>query len=109
MRAEFNSLVENHIWDLAKRSDIKQNLINERWTFRLKRDRDDKSLRYKVRWMTHDFKQRHEVDFDKIFISVVKFISYKIFMTISIIRKLQIRYMNVVIAFLYELLDEESM
>jgi hypothetical protein len=57
--------------------------------------------------VTHDFKQRHEVDFDESFVSVVKLISYKILMTISIIWELQIRHMNVVIAFLYELLDED--
>ncbi len=87
MRAEFNSLIENQIWDLAKRFDDK-NVIIKKWTFRLKRDRDDKSLRYKVRWVTHDFKQRHEVDFDEIFVSVIKFILYKILMTINIIREL---------------------
>jgi hypothetical protein len=107
MRIEFNSLVENQTWDLIKRFDIKQNVIIERWTFRLKRDRDDNSQRYKVRWVAQDFKQRHEVDFDETFVSVVKFVLYKIFMTINIIRELQIRYMNVVIAFLYELLDED--
>jgi hypothetical protein len=105
MRAEFNSLVKNQIWDLIKR--LKQNVIIDKWTFRLKRDRDDNPQRYKVRWMTHDFKQRHEVDFDEIFVSVVKFVSYKTLMTINIIRELQIRHMNVVIAFLYELLDED--
>jgi hypothetical protein len=107
MRTEFNSLVENQTWDLIKRSDIKQNVIIDRWTFRLKRDRDDKPQRYKVRWIVHDFKQRHEVDFDEIFVSVVKPVSYKSLMTISTIRELQIRHMNVVIAFLYELLDED--
>jgi hypothetical protein len=105
MRIEFNSLVENQIWDLIKR--LSQNVIIDRWTFRLKRDRDDKSQRYKVRWVTHDFKQRHEVNFDETFVSVVKSVSYKSLMTISIIRELQIRHMNVVIAFLYELLDED--
>jgi hypothetical protein len=59
MRVEFNSLVENQTWDLIKR--LSQNVIIDRWTFRLKRDRDDNSQRYKVRWMTHDFKQRHEI------------------------------------------------
>jgi hypothetical protein len=105
MRAEFNSLVENQIWDLIKR--FSQNVIIDRWTFRLKRDRDDNLQRYKVKWMTHDFKQRHEVDFDEIFVFVVKSVSYKSLMTISIIRELQMRHINVVIAFLYELLDED--
>jgi hypothetical protein len=66
MRTEFNSLVENQIWDLIKR--LSQNVIIDRWTFRLKRDRDDNSQRYKVRWVTHDFKQRHEVNFDETFV-----------------------------------------
>jgi hypothetical protein len=57
--------------------------------------------------VAHDFKQRHEVDFDETFVSVVKFFSYKTLMTINTIRELQIRHMNVVIAFLYELLDED--
>jgi hypothetical protein len=105
IRIEFNSLVENQIWDLIKRSN--QNVIIDKWTFRLKRDRDDNSQSYKVRWVTYDFKQRHEVDFDETFVSIVKFVSYKILMTISIIRELQIRHMNVVIAFLYELLDKD--
>jgi hypothetical protein len=107
MRIEFNSLIENQIWDLIKRSDIKQNVIIDRWTFRLKRDRDDNLQRYKVKWVTHDFKQRHEIDFDETFVSIVKFVSYKTLMTISIIRELQIRHMNVVLAFLSELLDED--
>jgi hypothetical protein len=76
MRVEFNSLVENQIWDLIKRSDSK-NVIIDRWTFRLKRDRDGNSQRHKVRWIAHDFKQRHEVDFDETFVSVVKLVSYK--------------------------------
>jgi hypothetical protein len=106
MRIKFNSLVENQIWDLIKRFDNK-NVIIDKWTFRLKRDWNDKFQRYKIRWVTHDFKQRHEIDFDKIFVSIVKFVSYKSFMTINIIRELQIRHMNVVIAFLYQFLDED--
>jgi hypothetical protein len=57
--------------------------------------------------VAHDFKQRHGVDFDETFASVVKPVSYKSLMTISTIRGLQIRHMNVVTAFLYELLDED--
>jgi hypothetical protein len=106
MRIEFNSLIENQIWDLIKRFDSK-NVIIDRWTFRLKRDQDDNSQRYKVRWMSHDFKQRHKVDFDETFVSIVKFVLYKSFMTINTIRELRIRHMNVVIAFLYKLLDED--
>jgi hypothetical protein len=73
----------------------------------LKKDRNDNPIRYKVRWVVHGFKQRHEVDFDETFASVVKLISYKTLMTISAKQGLQIRHMNVIIAFLYEVLDED--
>ena len=55
----------------------------------------------------HGYKQRHEVDFDETFATVVKPISYKTLMAISVKKGLFIRHMNVVTAFLYELLDEE--
>jgi hypothetical protein len=105
MRAEFNSLVENQTWDLVKRPN--QNVITGRWTFKLKRDRDGNPQRYKARWVAHGFKQRHGVDFDETFASVVKPVSYKSLMAISTIRGLQIRHMDVVTAFLYGLLDED--
>ncbi len=47
------------------------------------------------------------MNFDETFASVVKSISYKTLMTISAKRDLQIRHINVIIAFLYEVLDED--
>ncbi len=47
------------------------------------------------------------MNFDETFVSVVKSISYKTLMTISAKRDLQIRHINVMIAFLYELLKED--
>ncbi len=63
MKREFNSLVENQTWNLVKR--FNQNVIIERWIYKLKKNRNDNSIRYKARWIAHDFKQRYEVDFDK--------------------------------------------
>jgi hypothetical protein len=105
MKREFNSLVKNQTWDLVKR--LNQNVIIERWIYKLKKDRDENLIRYKTRWVAHDFKQRHEMNFDETFASVVKFISYKTLMIISAKRGLQIRHMNVIIAFLYEVLNED--
>jgi hypothetical protein len=107
MKREFNSLVENQTWDLVKRSEINQQVITGRWTYKLKKDRDGNPIRYKARWVAHGFKQRYGVDFDETFTSVVKPISYKTLMAISAKRGLQIRHMDVVTAFLYGVLDED--
>jgi hypothetical protein len=107
MKRKFNSLVENQTWDLIRRFDTNQQMIIERWTYKLKKNRDENLICYKTRWVAHDFKQRYEMNFDETFASVVKLISYKTLMTISAKRDLQIRHMNVIIAFLYEVLDED--
>ncbi len=82
-------------------------MIIEKWTYKLEKNRNENPIRYKARWVAHDFKQRYEVDFDETFASVVKFISYKTLMTINAKRELQIRHMNVIIAFLYDVLNED--
>ena len=105
MKREFNSLVENKTWELTDRAD--HNVITGRWAYKLKKNREGNILRYKIRWVVHDYKQHHEVDFDETFATVVKPISYKILMAISVKKGLFIRHMDVVTAFLYELLDEE--
>ena len=59
------SHTENDIWTLVKRSSDRK-IITERWVFKLKHDFDDKILRYKTRWVVHDYKQLKEVDFSVI-------------------------------------------
>ncbi len=49
IKRKFNSLVENQTWDLVRRSDINQQVIIERWIYKLKKNRDDNLIRYKVR------------------------------------------------------------
>jgi adenylate kinase family enzyme len=87
MKRKFNSLVENQIWDLVERFDINQQMIIERWIYKLKKNRNENLICYKARWIAHDFKQRYEVNFDETFASIVKLISYKTLITISAKRK----------------------
>ncbi len=47
------------------------------------------------------------MNFDKTFVSIVKLISYKTLMTINAKQNLQICHINVIIAFLYEVLNED--
>lgn len=55
----------------------------------------------------HSYKQRYEVDFDKTFATVIKSLLYKILIAINVKKGLFIRYMNVITAFLYKLLDKK--
>ena len=81
-------------------------MITGRWVFRIKKDRDGKVLKYKVRWVVHGYKQKEGLDYLDTFATVVKPVSYKTLMGISVKRGLTIHHMDVVTASLYGFLDE---
>lgn len=76
MRVEYNSLQENETWELTLKPENRQ-VITDWYCFKLKKDRNEKTLKYKARWLAHKFQQQEEVDFVEIFAAVEKFMSYK--------------------------------
>ena len=106
MKREFDFFIENEIWDLTFAS-FSQSILIDRWVFKIKKDRWDNILKFKTRWVVHEFKQKKELDFIDIFVFVVKSMFWKVMMTIFAKRDYRIRQMNVIIAFLYEFLDEK--
>ena len=56
--------------------------------------------------MIHEYKQENELSYLNTFVTIIKSMSYKFFMTINIKRDLKIKHMNIMIVFLYEFLDE---
>ena len=101
MKREFNSLIENEIWDLTFAS-FSQSILIDRWVFKIKKDRWDNILKFKTRWVVHDFKQKKDLDFIDIFFFVVKSMSWNIMMTIFVKCDYRIRQINVIITFLYK-------
>jgi hypothetical protein len=57
--------------------------------------------------MTHEYKQVKEMNFNEIFVIIIKSMFYKSLIVISTNNELQIRYMNVVTIFLYDFLKKE--
>ena len=106
MKREFDSLIENEIWDLTF-TLFSQSILIDRWVFKIKKDRWSNILKFKTRWVVHEFKQKKELDFIDIFVFVVKSMFWKVMMTVFAKRDYRIRQMNVIIAFLYEFLDEK--
>lgn len=108
MKTEYQSLTQNHTWDLVDRTSTgNHEVITDKWVFKLKKDRSGNILKYKARWVVHGYKQREDVDYLDTFAVVVKPVSYKAIMAISVKRGYTIKHMNVVTAFLYRFLDED--
>ena len=89
MKTKLVSYIENDSWTLVKRS-LDKKIITERWIFKLKHDLDEKILRYKTRWVVHDYKQLEKVDFFVTWTEVVKSTLFKTLFAIVVARNLQI-------------------
>ena len=80
--------------------------MNDKWIYKLKKNFEKKIQRYKTRWIIRDFEQRYEIDFNEIFVVVIKLIIYKILFVIIVFNDWNIEQINVKTIFLYENLNE---
>jgi Reverse transcriptase (RNA-dependent DNA polymerase) len=79
MQEEFDSLIQNNTWKLLPLPN-KRKALGGKWVYKRKRVVDSLgqlSTRYKARWVAKGFLQRHGVDFDQTWASVVRPMTYK--------------------------------
>jgi hypothetical protein len=67
MQDEFNSLIENQIWQLIELSPGSK-VLGGRWIYKRKivKTKKDYKIRQKVRWIAKGYLQRQKIDFDQI-------------------------------------------
>jgi hypothetical protein len=64
-------------------------------------------IRYKARWVAKSYLQRHGIDFDQTWASVVKSMTYKVLFAFAAANQWHIRQKDVKTAFLNEKITEE--
>jgi hypothetical protein len=80
MKEEFNFLIENDTWNLIPLPNSKK-ALGGKWIYKRKRVIDingESRIRYKIRWVAKGYLQRHKVNFDQTWASVVKLMTYKV-------------------------------
>ena len=82
-------------------------MLTGRWVFKIEKDRWGKILKFKARWVVYGYKQQEGLDYTETFTSVIKSMSWKSMMDISIKRGYRICQMDDINAFLYGFLDEK--
>lgn len=99
------ALLRNDTWDLVP-SDPSQNLIGNRWVFRIKRNPDGTIERFKARLVAKGFHQCHGVDFHETFSPIVKPTTVRTVISIALQNHWAIRQLDVNNAFLNGTLQE---
>lgn len=91
---EIESLHRNNVWELTQ-APKGQDIIDNRWTFKAKRDANGNVQRYKARLVARGFTQRHGIDYQETFSPVVRFDSIRAILTIAARQKMKLQQFDV--------------
>ncbi|KAJ9566804.1 hypothetical protein OSB04_002770 [Centaurea solstitialis] len=83
MDAEFAALVRNQTWELVPPSSS-QNVIDNKWVFRIKYKADGTVEHYKARPVAKGFHQRPGLDYNETFSPVIKPASVRLILSLSL-------------------------
>lgn len=106
MADEMSSLNENETWELTDLPEGRKT-IDCRWVFKIKRNTDENTRRYKARLVARGFSQKEGIDYTETYSPVVKYTSIRFLLAIAVQYDLQIRQLDAVTAFLNGELEEE--
>ena len=106
MKIEINHFVDNDTWRLIKLF-VERYVITNRWVFKIKYEINDRILRFKTRWIVHEYKQKKNVNYIDTWAKIVKFFFFRTLFVIAAKKRLHAHQMNVIIIFLYDFIDIE--
>ena len=104
--SEYNALMKNNTWKLVERPENRQ-IVSSKWVPKHKRDQFGTITRLKGRVVARGFSQIPGVDYNETYAPVAQLASLRILLAIAAAYDLEIEQMDVVTAFLANLLDEE--
>ncbi|CAL5378709.1 unnamed protein product [Camellia sinensis] len=96
---------EKSSWQQAMQEEC--NPLQNKWVFKLKKDGNGKLVKYKARLVVKGFGQKKRIDFDEIFLPVVKMTSIRVVLGLATSLNLELEQMDLKTAFLHGDLKEE--
>lgn len=105
MSDEFTALVRHGTWSLVP-PDPSQNLVGNKWVFRVKRNSDGRIAWYKAQLMTKGFHQHPGLDYGQTFSLVVKPTTIRLVISLALQHSWPLFQLDVNNVFLHDQLDE---
>jgi len=103
---EYQSIMKNDMWEIVSRPKVKS-VMTSKWIYKIKHDADGGIEKYKARFVARGFSQKVGVDYDEIFAPVARYTSIKIIIVIASVMGWKLHQMDVKIAFLNGVVEEE--
>lgn len=104
--SEYHSLIENDTWNLVELPKGRT-AIGCKWILKVKHNGESKIVRFKSRLVAKGYSQRHGIDFDETYSTVVRFSTNRTLLAFAVQKDMIVHQMDVVTAFLNEELNEK--
>ena len=106
MKEEYDALVKNETFSLVPCAS-NTNVVDGKWVYRLKRDKNGAITRYKARFVAKGFRQQPGIDFHETFSPVVKSTTIRAVLSLAVTNNWPLRQLDVQNAFLHGNLKEK--
>jgi hypothetical protein len=106
MKNKNKFLLINETWKLMNFFKNRR-VLYDKWIYKIKKKEHDEILRYKAWWVIRDFEQIKELNYTKIFVSMIKSMNYKTMYVIIAINVWKVEQINVKTTFLYDKILED--
>ncbi|GJY25581.1 nucleotide-binding alpha-beta plait domain-containing protein [Tanacetum coccineum] len=106
MKEEYDALMKNRTWSLVPRAS-NTNVIDGKWVYRLKHDKNGVITCYKARFVAKGFRQQPGIDFHETFSLVVKSITIRTVLSLVVTNNWPLRQLDVHNAFLHRNLKDQ--
>ena len=106
MEEEMQSLREHQVWELVDLPEGRTP-IKCRWRYVIKRDTDNRPIRFKSRIVAKGFSQIYGVDYDETFAPVARLDTLRLLLNLAAIFDMEVHCIDMKTAFLHGSLDEE--
>ena len=81
-------------------------ILSSRMIYKIQKNLKKQILKFKIRWCVKNFEQSYEINFHNIYVSIIKFMLYKILFIIIVKYDFETKQMNIVTIFLNALLKK---
>jgi len=106
MNLEHQALLRNETWHLVPRPKGK-NIISCKWVYKVKRESEGSIDRYKARLVAKGYKQRYGIDYEDTFSPMVKAVTIRLILSLTMSNDWCLRKLDVQNAFFHGILEEE--
>ena len=106
MKAEYDSLQKNEVWDIVEMPEGKY-LVTGKWHFALKRNSRGETIGHKARYVARGLKQKRGVDYDQTYSPTAKMVTLRVLLISAVQNEMKLKQLDIKTAYLNASIEEE--